>query len=111
MGLAPAIVAARPAAIDPASVTAQTGTRMWTIIIVIALLIAVLLLASWHQRTFAYRCRNCSHEFAVSLPMDFISPHGPGLGGGWKLLRCPSCRRWTRAGVMRKSEMRDQTDS
>ncbi len=67
---------------------------------------ALLLVVTWHTRTFAYRCRNCDNEFAISAPLDFISPHAFDFSGGWKLLRCPRCGRWTRAHVIRKSTMR-----
>jgi DNA-directed RNA polymerase subunit RPC12/RpoP len=79
---------------------------MGTIVLLVALVIGLLLLVGWHARAFAYRCRNCGHEFAISLLTDLVSPHGPGRGGGWKFLRCPRCGRWTRAFVIRKSEMR-----
>ncbi len=79
---------------------------MGTIVLLVIVVIGLLLLVGWHARTFAYRCRNCGHEFAISPLTDLVSPHGPGRGGGWKLLRCPKCGRWTRAFVIRKSEMR-----
>jgi DNA-directed RNA polymerase subunit RPC12/RpoP len=66
---------------------------------------ALFLLVRWHARTYAYRCRNCSDEFEISTLRDLVSPHGLGLGGGWQLLRCPRCGRWTRASVIRKREM------
>jgi len=40
----------------------------------------------------AYRCRNCGHEFEISLRTDLIRPHGIG-NGGWKYLECPQCGR------------------
>jgi len=79
---------------------------MWTVVLLVIVAIGLLLLVLWHARTFGYRCRNCSNEFEVSLLVDFVSPHGLGFGGSWKFLRCPKCGRWTRAFVVRKSEMR-----
>lgn len=78
---------------------------MWTVIGLVAVVAGVLLLLLWHVRNFAYRCRRCGNEFTISAPLDFISPHGLWFDGGWKLLRCPRCRRWTRARVIARSEM------
>ena len=71
---------------------------------------ALFLLVGWHARTFAYRCRNCGNEFAISTLKDFISPHAWWFDGGWKLLRCPRCHRWTRAIVIRRSAMSTPDD-
>lgn len=60
------------------------------------------LLVGWHARTYAYRCRNCGHEFEISPWTDLISPHGLGKEGGWKYLRCPKCGQRTRAMVIPK---------
>jgi DNA-directed RNA polymerase subunit RPC12/RpoP len=59
------------------------------------------LLVRWHAETTAYRCRNCRHEFEISVFTDAISPHGPG-GGGWKYLRCPRCGQRTRTEILLK---------
>ena len=78
-------------------------TGMWTLVVVLAAVVVLLLFVRWHARTFAYRCRNCDNEFEISVLTDFVSPHGIGLkGDGWKLLRCPRCGRWTRARVVPK---------
>ncbi len=66
----------------------------------------LLLLVSWHARAFAYRCPECASEFEVSALVDFVSPQGVGRDEqgrvlGWKLLRCPVCRRFRRALVVR----------
>jgi DNA-directed RNA polymerase subunit RPC12/RpoP len=79
---------------------------MWIVVLLLIIAIGLALLVLWHARTFGYRCRSCGNEFEISLLVDFISPHGLGFGGGWKLLRCPKCGRWTRAFVIRKSDMR-----
>jgi DNA-directed RNA polymerase subunit RPC12/RpoP len=78
---------------------------MWTVIGLTAVVAAVLVLVVWHARTFAYRCRRCGNEFAISAALDFVMPQGLWSEGGWKLLRCPRCHHWTRARVIRKSEM------
>jgi len=78
---------------------------MWTVLGLVAVAAGVVLFVVWHARNFAYRCRRCGNEFAISTALDFVSPHGLWLDGGWKLLRCPRCHRWTRARVIRRQEM------
>jgi DNA-directed RNA polymerase subunit RPC12/RpoP len=73
------------------------GFILWCVIA----LTSLLLLVNWHARTFGYRCGNCGYEFQVSTLVDLVSPHG-WTEGGWKLLRCPRCGRWTRAEVLTK---------
>jgi len=75
-----------------------TGLFAWVALVAGGLL----LLVSWHARTFAYRCRSCGHEFEISLWTDLISPHGLSKQGGWKYLSCPACRRRTKATIVRK---------
>lgn len=70
----------------------------WFLLAAAAGLIALI---NWHTRSFAYRCARCGHEFEISTLKNAVSPHGPGWGGGWKLLRCPECRRWSRARVIK----------
>jgi DNA-directed RNA polymerase subunit RPC12/RpoP len=74
------------------------GLAAWVILVIGGLL----LLVGWHARAFAYQCRNCGHEFAISLWMDLISPQWPGKEGGWKYLRCPQCGRRSWAMVIPK---------
>ncbi len=68
------------------------------------------LLVHWHARAVAYRCPRCGNVFAIPTRIDLVSPHGAsrrdGRWVGWKLLRCPRCRRWSRAGAM-QAEARD----
>ncbi|MBC7264604.1 MAG: zinc ribbon domain-containing protein [Chloroflexi bacterium] len=66
------------------------------------ILVSLLLLVAWHARAFAYRCRDCGHEFQISLWTDLLSPHGLSKGGGWKYLRCPKCGQRTMAIVIPK---------
>ena len=49
-------------------------------------------------RDFAFRCGLCEHEFEVSLITKITSPHGVV----WYELRCPECRRRTRAKTLIK---------
>jgi DNA-directed RNA polymerase subunit RPC12/RpoP len=63
---------------------------------------SLLLLVLWHNRTFAYRCSNCGDEFEISALRNFLSPHGPDAEGGWKYLKCPACRAWNRARLVKK---------
>ena len=83
-------------------------SAMWIVVLFVVVVIGLPLLVLWHARAFGYRCRSCGNEFEISVLVDFISPHGPGRDGGWNLLRCPKCGRWTRAFVVRKSEMRKE---
>jgi hypothetical protein len=73
---------------------------------VLAMLVVAGAIVFWHARTTAYRCAHCGAEFEISLARDLISPHGvfraeDGALRGWQLLRCPACRRWSRATVLR----------
>lgn len=69
-------------------------------------ILGLFLLVRWHNNSFAYRCANCGHEFEISILKNFISPHGPGFSNsgirGWKLLRCPECKKFSRATVISK---------
>ena len=73
------------------------GAAVWVVIVVAG----AFLLIRWHAMNTAYRCRDCRHEFEISVLTDAISPHGTG-GGGWKYLKCPQCGKRTRARVLRK---------
>jgi hypothetical protein len=56
----------------------------------------------WHTRNFAYRCRNCDNTFEISFWQNMLTPHSPdGKGGGWKYVKCPRCKNWSRAQVLR----------
>jgi len=66
-------------------------------------------LVAWHASVSACRCRRCGNEFTISAFVDFVSPHGLWLDGGWKRLRCPHCRHWTRAKVIRRDDMQSLT--
>ncbi len=83
---------------------------MWVIVGLVAVVGGLALLVTWHARNFAFRCRRCGNEFAISAALDFVSPHGLWLDGGWKLLRCPRCRHWTRARVIRREDMEKGLD-
>ncbi len=68
----------------------------------------LLFLAAWHARAFAYRCPRCGQAFEVSALVDFLSPQGVGRDDqghlySWKLLRCPECRRFAKATVVRSA--------
>jgi DNA-directed RNA polymerase subunit RPC12/RpoP len=64
--------------------------------------VSIILLVLWHNRTFAYRCSNCGHEFEITALRNFISPHGIDREGGWKYLKCPDCGVRNRARVIAK---------
>jgi len=65
--------------------------------------VALYLLVRWHASVTAYRCTRCGHEFEIGVVTDLVSPHGPGRGGGWKYLKCPSCGRRSKARVLVKT--------
>ena len=73
------------------------GAFAWAVIVVGG----AFLLIRWYARNTAYRCRNCGHEFEISILTDAISLHGSG-GGGWKYLRCPRCGKRTKTEILRK---------
>ena len=73
------------------------GALAWAILVILG----AFLLIRWHAKNTAYRCRNCGHEFEISIFTDAISPHGP-RGGGWTYLKCPRCGTRTRAEMLRK---------
>lgn len=60
-------------------------------------------LVRWHAAVTAYRCSRCGHEFEIGVVTDLVSPHGPGRGGAWKYLKCPSCGSRSRARVLIKT--------
>ncbi|MCJ7456263.1 zinc ribbon domain-containing protein [Candidatus Bathyarchaeota archaeon] len=82
------------------------ATRSFVRSLALAMLIVagLLLTVDWHARTFAYRCRICGHEFEVSFWTDLFNPHWPSRDGGWKYLKCPACRRRTKAIVIEKAK-------
>jgi DNA-directed RNA polymerase subunit RPC12/RpoP len=59
-----------------------------SLVITLLFLAIMILLVYRHARTCGYHCAPCGHEFAISIWVDFLSPHGFGR----KLLRCPRCR-------------------
>lgn len=61
---------------------------------------ALFLLVRWHALTFEYQCAKCGHEFEISVFVDLFSLQGIY----WKYLKCPNCRQWSRAGVIRNME-------
>jgi hypothetical protein len=58
------------------------------------------LLAGWYAKNFSYLCPKCSEVFKVSKFDDLISPNGVNK----KYLRCPRCRRWAWADILRTKE-------
>jgi hypothetical protein len=65
-------------------------------------LIPMIWLIVWHTRNFAYHCQNCGQTFEISVWHNMLTPHSPdGKGGGWKVVKCPRCKVWHRAEVLR----------
>jgi DNA-directed RNA polymerase subunit RPC12/RpoP len=68
-------------------------------VVTVAGLIALI---AWHHKAVAYRCQHCGETFEISFVVDLVSPHGIGRGDdrearAWKYLRCPHCRKRSRA--------------
>ena len=78
--------------------TGPAGALAWAVLVIGGAFVLV----RWDAKSTAYRCRNCGHEFEISILTDAISPHGPG-GGGWKYLRCPRCGKRTRTEILLKT--------
>jgi len=62
---------------------------------------SLILIVRWHAKNFFYICSKCGEEFKISTVMDFISPHGLSKSGGWKYLKCPKCKKWSRAKIIK----------
>ena len=76
---------------------------MWPFGLIMGILliaIALMFLVSLRSRVTAYECAKCGHVFEIDAVKDVTSPHGPGKGGGWKLLTCPKCGERSRARVI-----------
>ncbi len=69
------------------------------LLVALTLTAALVLLVAWTRRADTYHCRGCGHEFAISLAMNLVSPQWPTPTGGFKYLRCPSCRKRSWAAV------------
>lgn len=67
-------------------------------------LIGMLLLVGWHQKSTAYRCPNCAHVYQISFLTDLLAPHGIDRQGAWLLLRCPNCGKRQKTQVLKSSE-------
>ena len=72
------------------------GFIAWLILV----LGGLLLLVGWVNHSYGYRCKNCIHEFEISLFTSLITPHGMG----WKYLKCPQCGKRTKAKVLKKEQ-------
>lgn len=74
------------------------GAMLWSILVGVVLIG----LFTWHTKTYAYRCKRCGEEFAISNITNFVSPQGVGKDGAWKYLKCPRCDTFERAEVLKK---------
>ena len=61
----------------------------------------MLLIVNWHTRSYAYRCRNCGHEFEISFLANLVAPHGLDQEGAWSWLKCPQCLGRHKATVIK----------
>lgn len=76
-----------------------SGFVFWLVIV----FAGTVLLVNWHSDNFKYKCKNCGNYFEISAFRDFISPHGITRdGGGWKYLKCPKCKKRSRAVIVEK---------
>jgi len=55
-------------------------------------LVGTLLLTLNQNKNYAYRCRECGHEFEIRFITNLISPHGVDKEGSWLWVKCPSCK-------------------
>jgi DNA-directed RNA polymerase subunit RPC12/RpoP len=67
---------------------------LWALIITLG----TFLIISWHTKTFAYKCRNCSEIFEISVMTNFLGPNA----GTKKYLKCPNCGKRSWAVIMAK---------
>ena len=70
----------------------------WWLLLVI---VSAILLIIYQNRNYACRCRECGHEFEVSLLTNIISPHGVDKKGGWQLVKCPNCKKRGKATTIK----------
>ena len=68
----------------------------------IVLIFAIYILILWHSRTTACRCKNCQHEFEITIWQDLLSAHLPTK----KYLKCPKCETKTWATTLVKISRR-----
>lgn len=70
---------------------------LWSIIVIAGLA----WLTIWHTNRYAYQCLHCNQIFEISVWKNLISPHGIDSQGGWTLLKCPHCGRWSQARILK----------
>lgn len=71
---------------------------IWWLLMVLA---GTLLLALNQQRNYAFRCRECGHEFELNFLSNLISPHGVDKKGSWLWVKCPSCKKRGKVSVIK----------
>jgi len=65
------------------------------------MVVSTILLVIKQNRNYAYRCRECGHEFEISFLASLISPHGFDKGGSWLWVKCPNCENRAKATVIK----------
>ena len=70
---------------------------IWLLIVISGLLLIV----NWHTKNYAFRCRNCGHEFEISFLTNFFSFHGIDREGAWHYLKCPGCEKRGKVTVIK----------
>lgn len=70
--------------------------------------LGLLFLVRWHNTNFGFQCRKCGNRFEVSTLLNFVSPHGVWKDSqgkyAWKWLRCPQCKKFSAARVVKKEK-------
>lgn len=70
----------------------------------LVVLVGLGLLVYWHKSATAYRCPNCGHVYTLTLLQDLVAPHRVDKGGGWLLLKCPSCKQRHKTRVLKRGK-------
>lgn len=77
-----------------------THWYLWLILVIIGLV----LLVNWHQKSTAYQCPACGHEYTISFLADLVAPHGIDREGAWLLLKCPKCKECSKTRVLKRMD-------
>jgi DNA-directed RNA polymerase subunit RPC12/RpoP len=93
-------------------IVAMVSTAIWFLpdhlfiwIGIVMFMVAILILLD--QKTTGYRCKNCGKEFEISFLANLFSHHGIGKDAstgwyGWKYVKCPKCKKRTKARALKR---------
>lgn len=65
-------------------------------LIILLAVVSLYILVTWHAKTSAYICKNCSNQFTLSAFQDLVSPQGLTT----KYTKCPKCGKRTWAKII-----------